>query len=126
MTDLEAFGKTIRTLRERLKLTQKQLGERCAISPSRISRLEKGKINPKYQTMKRVMRALETDEEQFFEVQKAILASAREVDGALASKKERPYPKGPGRHHSVAATRVAQERFESFFDRYLDDESEAD
>lgn len=51
-------GEKIRTLRNDQKITQKELGEACGIAESTIRRYELGKLNPKYETRKKIADAL--------------------------------------------------------------------
>jgi len=53
------IGKTIRSLRLRLGLTQEKLALEVNISNSEISRLERGKRNPKWKTMERLAKGLD-------------------------------------------------------------------
>lgn len=52
-------GDNIRFYRQKKKLTQKQLGELCHIAESTIRRYELGKLNPKYETLKKIALALD-------------------------------------------------------------------
>jgi transcriptional regulator with XRE-family HTH domain len=53
------FGATVRRLRRAAGLTQEQLGERCKMDLSAISRLERGQRNPRLDTLVRLARALD-------------------------------------------------------------------
>lgn len=53
------FGATVRRLREAAGLTQEQLGARCEMDLSAISRLERGHRNLRLDTLVRIARALE-------------------------------------------------------------------
>ncbi|HEY3491639.1 MAG TPA: helix-turn-helix transcriptional regulator, partial [Solirubrobacterales bacterium] len=48
------IGETIRTLRHRAGLSQEDLAEASGIHTTEISRLENGRRNPKWETMKRL------------------------------------------------------------------------
>ena len=52
-------GERIRNARKNAGLTQKQLGEKCGIAEPTIRRYELGKLNPKYETLKKIASALE-------------------------------------------------------------------
>ncbi len=52
------IGRTIRSLRLDAGLTQEELALEVKISKSEVSRLEKGKRNPKWETMKRLAKGL--------------------------------------------------------------------
>ena len=52
------FGATVRRLRLQAGLTQEQLGERCDMDLSAVSRLERGQRNPRLDTLVRISRAL--------------------------------------------------------------------
>lgn len=51
-------GDKIRILRKEQKMTQKELGEACGIAESTIRRYELDKLNPKYETRKKIADAL--------------------------------------------------------------------
>ena len=53
------FGATVRRLRMEAGLTQEQLGERCKMDLSAVSRLERGQRNPRLDTLVRLARALD-------------------------------------------------------------------
>ena len=53
-------GEQIRRIRKARNLTQKQLGELCAIAEPTIRRYELGKLNPKYETLEKIAAALHT------------------------------------------------------------------
>ncbi len=53
------IGETIRFLRRRAELSQEELAEASGIHTTEISRLENGKRNPKWETMKRLAIGLE-------------------------------------------------------------------
>lgn len=53
--DLEALAK----LRRRLGLTQRELARMSGVSQSLISKIERGRINPSYEAVKRILQALE-------------------------------------------------------------------
>ena len=53
------FGATVRRLRLAAGLTQEQLGERCRMDLSAVSRLERGERNPRLDTLVRLARALD-------------------------------------------------------------------
>jgi transcriptional regulator with XRE-family HTH domain len=53
------FGATVRRLRTAAGLTQEQLGERCGMDLSAVSRLERGHRNPRLDTLVRLARALD-------------------------------------------------------------------
>lgn len=53
------FGATVRRLRKAAGLTQEQLGERCQMDLSAVSRLERGHRNPRLDTLVRLADALE-------------------------------------------------------------------
>lgn len=51
-------GQLIRFHRQRLGLTQKELGEKAGIAEPTIRRYELGKLNPKYETLEKIAGAL--------------------------------------------------------------------
>ena len=54
VSDLEATGKKLKTLRKRAGLTQEQLAQVTGIDQANISRLENGTANPSLRTLKRL------------------------------------------------------------------------
>lgn len=52
-------GERIKKARIEKKLTQKKLGELCKIAEPTIRRYELGKLNPKYETIQKIAKALE-------------------------------------------------------------------
>lgn len=57
--EIFGLGEVIAKRREELKLSQVQLAHLAEIPQADISRLEQGKLNPTYSTIKRVMSALQ-------------------------------------------------------------------
>lgn len=55
----DTIGSRIRSIRERRNMTQKQLGELAGIAEPTIRRYELGKLNPKYETIKKIAHALD-------------------------------------------------------------------
>lgn len=53
-------GERIRAARKAKGLTQKALAEACGIAEPTIRRYELGKLNPKYETLEKIARALDT------------------------------------------------------------------
>ena len=56
-----AIAERIKNIRKQLGLTQKQLAELCGMADSAIRKYESGRITPKYQTLKRISNALQTN-----------------------------------------------------------------
>lgn len=58
---MSTVGEKIRAARKAKKLTQKQLGELCEppIAEPTIRRYELGKLNPKFETINKIAKALE-------------------------------------------------------------------
>jgi transcriptional regulator with XRE-family HTH domain len=54
-----ALGKAIRRVRERVGLTQEELGLRAGIHPSWVSHIENGGNNPAWGTVRRLAAALD-------------------------------------------------------------------
>ena len=74
-------GERIRAARKAKGLTQKQLGEACGIAEPTIRRYELGKLNPKYETLKKIAKPLGVEAHQllpdkefgnFFEAEKKL------------------------------------------------------
>ena len=51
-------GEKIRAMRKEREFTQKELGVKCGIAESTIRRYELGKLNPKYETRKKIAQGL--------------------------------------------------------------------
>lgn len=51
-------GEKIRAMRKEREITQKELGVKCGIAESTIRRYELGKLNPKYETRKKIAQGL--------------------------------------------------------------------
>jgi transcriptional regulator with XRE-family HTH domain len=60
------FGNTLKALRQKQGLTQKELGEKVDLSPSYIGQLEQGRSNPSYEAMDKLICALDADANLFF------------------------------------------------------------
>jgi transcriptional regulator with XRE-family HTH domain len=54
-----ALGRALRGLRQRAGMTQEELGVRIGIDPTYISRVEGGRINLRWGTLQRFLRALD-------------------------------------------------------------------
>jgi transcriptional regulator with XRE-family HTH domain len=54
-----ALGQALRGLRQHAGITQEELGARVGIDPTYISRVESGRINLRWGTLQRFLRALE-------------------------------------------------------------------
>ena len=54
-----ALGRALRGLRQRADITQEELGARVGIDPTYISRVEGGRINLRWGTLQRFLRALD-------------------------------------------------------------------
>lgn len=54
-------GKKIRTLRQRLLMSQKELSRASGVGQDTISHIEREKIHPRGKTIRRLAKALETD-----------------------------------------------------------------
>ena len=60
-------GERIRYIRKSKGLTQKALGELCGIAEPTIRRYELGKLNPKYETLQKIAKAMYVPISDFFE-----------------------------------------------------------
>ncbi|RKH34826.1 helix-turn-helix domain-containing protein [Corallococcus sicarius] len=77
--NLQGLARRIRTLRERRGLTQEEFAERCAISVSFVSLLERGERNPSYDTLLQVAAALELPLWELFRLEDAQDAGAHRL-----------------------------------------------
>lgn len=55
----QTIGDRIRCVRQERNMTQKDLGERSGIAEPTIRRYELGKLNPKYETLKKIAESLD-------------------------------------------------------------------
>ncbi len=53
------LGKNLRAAREQLGLTQEQVAERSGVQAGEVSRIERGKRDPKVSTLERLAKAVE-------------------------------------------------------------------
>jgi transcriptional regulator with XRE-family HTH domain len=53
-----SLGKNLRRARERLKLTQEEVGHRSGVHPTEVSRIEGGKRDPRVSTLERLAKAV--------------------------------------------------------------------
>jgi transcriptional regulator with XRE-family HTH domain len=60
-TDRDVLGQAMRLLRERAQLTQRQLATRAGADDTYISRLEHGRIDIGWSTLRRLLAALNAD-----------------------------------------------------------------
>lgn len=67
MEILKKFGKTVRSHRKAIKLSQEQLAEKCELSPRHITNIENGKANPKLDTVIHICDAFGIDTSALFE-----------------------------------------------------------
>ncbi|MDN5346504.1 MAG: hypothetical protein PWP65_68 [Clostridia bacterium] len=65
--DVESIGQKIRILRQRLGLTQEELGERTNLHYSYIGQLERGDKTPSLKTLRKIASALNVSPEYLFE-----------------------------------------------------------
>ena len=52
------LGRNLRHARERLELTQEQIGERSGVHATEVSRIENGKRDPQISTVERLAKAV--------------------------------------------------------------------
>jgi XRE family transcriptional regulator, fatty acid utilization regulator len=55
------LGANLREARERLGLTQEQVSDRSGVQPGEVSRIERGKRDPKVSTLEKLAAALEVE-----------------------------------------------------------------
>jgi transcriptional regulator with XRE-family HTH domain len=53
------LGENLRLARERLGLTQEEVGHRSGVHPTEVSRIEAGKRDPRVSTVERLAKAVE-------------------------------------------------------------------
>lgn len=90
------IGLEIKLLRERLKLSAKDLAERVGLSPSQMSRLESGQRRVDATMLSKIARALDVHPSHFFQAE---FGGPAADDGvlheAVAGAPEAPEPSGP-------------------------------
>lgn len=67
--DKDSIGYKIRILRQNKKLTQEKLAEKADLSQQHISRIEKGTVEPEYQTIYKLAFALDVSVDTLIENQ---------------------------------------------------------
>jgi transcriptional regulator with XRE-family HTH domain len=67
MATMTALGPNLREARERLRLTQEQVGERSGVHTGEVSRIETGKRDPQASTVERLAKAVEVTPGQLFD-----------------------------------------------------------
>ena len=63
-TELRLLGGALRRLRDAAEITQEELAERLQMDPTYISRIERGRRGVQWLTVRRFLRALDTDLQQ--------------------------------------------------------------
>lgn len=56
--DLKALGKQIKEAREKKKMTQAQVAAKAGMNTNYYAVIERGEINPSYETLKKIAEAL--------------------------------------------------------------------
>lgn len=79
----QTIGAKIRELRKARDLTQKELGERAGIAEPTIRRYELGKLNPKFETVQKIAKALNVPEAFFYPIDEQIETAKREAKSEL-------------------------------------------
>ena len=79
----QTIGAKIRELRKARGLTQKELGERAGIAEPTIRRYELGKLNPKFETVQKIAKALNVPEAFFYPIDEQIETAKREAQSEL-------------------------------------------
>lgn len=54
-----ALGENLRRARQRLGITQEEVGHRSGVHPTEVSRIEAGKRDPRVSTLERLAKAVE-------------------------------------------------------------------
>ena len=73
------LGKAVRFLRETKSLSQRELAGTSGIDATEISRLEKGKSNPTYETLQRLAEGLGVPCSQIFTLEEVFASAAPEA-----------------------------------------------
>ncbi len=81
MKDSELFGARLRKIRESAGLKQVQLARSLDVDSKHLSRLERGKVNPSFEIIFKIARALRVSPALFFELEDS------ELDPRVAKSK---------------------------------------
>lgn len=79
----QTIGTKIRELRKARGLTQRELGEKAGIAEPTIRRYELGKLNPKFETVQKIAKALNVPEALFYPIDEQIETAKREAKSEL-------------------------------------------
>lgn len=79
----QTIGAKIRELRKAHGWTQKELGEKANIAEPTIRRYELGKLNPKFETVKKIAAALDVPSAFFYPIDEQIETAKREAQAEL-------------------------------------------
>lgn len=63
--ELAAIGRTVRDRRKELGVTQESLAHRISLTTGQLSKIERGLVNPKWLTLKRIAEGLNQTPVQF-------------------------------------------------------------
>ncbi|MCL4354355.1 helix-turn-helix domain-containing protein [Patescibacteria group bacterium] len=56
--DLKKLGRTLKEAREKKKMTQAEVAEKAGMNTNYYAVIERGEINPSYETLKKIAEAL--------------------------------------------------------------------
>ena len=110
MTDIRVrFGLALRECRNRQRLTQEQLAERCGLSQKFIGEIERGVANPTIATVDRIANSLavevsalfgtqEPPRDDHYRISKRDLQSVREAAASLDAVMQQ-FPTNPAVHY---------------------------
>jgi transcriptional regulator with XRE-family HTH domain len=72
-----ALGEAVRTLRQRVGLSQNALAARAELDPASIARIEAGEVDPSWGSMRRIARGLDVPLEELAEVAETLEGEGR-------------------------------------------------
>lgn len=58
MKSQQKLGDNIKTIRKKIGLTQKQVAKKAGINTNYYARIERGEINPSFETIEKIVKAL--------------------------------------------------------------------
>src|SRR5581483_3513483 len=89
-TTARALGARIRALRQQRRLTEKHVADRCGVTPSLISQVERGITNPSLDSLYQISAALGVPMEALFREDLPAVASAPHSPGAPPARRPDP------------------------------------
>jgi transcriptional regulator with XRE-family HTH domain len=103
------LGEALRILRHSRNLTLRELGALCGKMPANLSRHENGSLLPRYDSLLRIMEALDLPMTALLETQQHLCDLDGTAPGKYAKEEKREEPPEPATMSRETALRLAQE-----------------